>query len=702
MKPLFFSTVFMENILSDIKLCITGGSGFIGTTAMSWAISKYKTINFDIRPPKILEHQKYWRYVDIRNAQSTKEALVEFQPTHILHLAAMTGMEIHDMSFFDANTKGVANLIKASQELKNLKRILFTSSLLVCPNGHVPTSDSEYNPPNLYGKSKVIGEKLVRESQISCSWVIVRPTSIWGPWFEHSYRTFFRLVDRGYYFQPGSKPIVKPLSFVGNTIHMMQTLLLHPDETVNRGCYYLGDYPENSIQEWADLIRKNIGKRKSLVFPKTLLRLIAITGDLLKKIGWTDPPLTNFRLNNMLTASHYPIEKTQKVVGKLPYTFEQGVNQTLSWMYDQDLIQNEPITLKIKIAVILPSLAATAPIFVARDIINGLITKGAAVDVYYFDEIVEVTDFNLTPKKITFFSKINFKKYDFIHSHTFRADLYVFWHNLLFKKPNINISTVHSMVKPDLLDRFGYLPSVLFSRAWFIAWSKMSKIVVLSDVALDNYRKLLPSEASKLVKINNGRDVDMSNLPSDYKILKEKVKKFKQEGKIVVGTCCSVRHIKGLNQMIEALMKDKSLVFLLVGEGPELTKLKQTALNSGVSTRFLSVGHKQKAYQYMPLFDVYVMPSLSEGFPLALLEAVALKMKIVCSNLAIFIEAFTENEITFFKLNDIESLIHSIHFAYNDHSKSQKAFNRYLNQYTVKSMTDRYHSLFLQIVNKSV
>jgi GlcNAc-P-P-Und epimerase len=42
----------------------------------------------------------------------------------------------------------------------------------------------------------VIGEKLVRDSNMKCSWVIVRPTSVWGPWFEHAYRTFFRLVDR--------------------------------------------------------------------------------------------------------------------------------------------------------------------------------------------------------------------------------------------------------------------------------------------------------------------------------------------------------------------------------------------------------------------------------------------------------------------------------------------------------------------------
>ena len=325
--------------MSKIKLCITGGSGFIGTAAMNWALSKYETINFDIRPPKILEHQYHWKFVDIRDVQSFTEALIEFQPTHILHLAAMTGMDIHDMSFFDANTKGVANLIQASKELLNLKRVLFASSLLVCPNGHVPASDTEYDPPNLYGESKVIGEKLVRKSRMKCSWVIIRPTSIWGPWFEHSYKTFFKVVDRGWYVQPGNQQIVKPLSFVGNTVYMMQKLLLHPTDEVSNKTYYLGDYSQHSIQEWADLIRSELGKPgKTPVFPIWGLRLMAKVGDGCKALGWSDPPLTSFRLNNMLTGVHYPIEKTQKIVGELPFSMKEGVRLTLEWMDQHNML----------------------------------------------------------------------------------------------------------------------------------------------------------------------------------------------------------------------------------------------------------------------------------------------------------------------------------------------------------------------------
>ena len=324
-----------------ISLCITGGSGFIGTAAMQWALDQeFEVINFDIRPPNVLAHQQHWKYVDIRDKHEFTAALVDFQPTHIWHLAAMTGMDIHDMSFFDANTIGVQNLLEATLHLPNLQRTLFTSSLLVCRNGYVPQNDTEYCPPNLYGESKVIGEKMVRESQLACDWAIVRPTSIWGPWFEHSYKTFFKVIDRGWYVQPGEKPIVKPLSYVGNTVYMMQKILLHQEKDVSHQTFYLGDYPQHSIQEWADLIRQQLGRPGKIpVFPIGVMRLLAKGGDFCKTLGWSDPPITSFRLNNMLTGAHYPIEKTQEVVGELPFNLQEGVQQTLDWMAQEGLIQ---------------------------------------------------------------------------------------------------------------------------------------------------------------------------------------------------------------------------------------------------------------------------------------------------------------------------------------------------------------------------
>jgi nucleoside-diphosphate-sugar epimerase len=142
--------------------------------------------------------------------------------------------------------------------------------------------------------------------------------------------------------QPGQKPIIKPLSFVGNTVHMMQHLLLHPDGQVDGQTYYLGDYPEHSIQEWADMIRNQIGRSgKTPVFPISVLYLMGILGDTLKKLGWPDPPITTFRLKNMLTGAHYPIEKTESLLGQLPYTMKEGINQTLEWMRKEKLIKSK-------------------------------------------------------------------------------------------------------------------------------------------------------------------------------------------------------------------------------------------------------------------------------------------------------------------------------------------------------------------------
>jgi nucleoside-diphosphate-sugar epimerase len=180
----------------------------------------------------------------------------------------------------------------------------------------------------------------MRSSEIHCDWVIVRPTSIWGPWFEHSYKKFFQVLNHGWYVQPGAEPITKPLGYVGNTVHMMNKILYGEEKSINHNTYYLGDYPQHSIQEWADLIRTELGRPgKTPVFPIAGLRLMAKIGDTLKLLGWNDPPLTSFRLNNMLTGAHYPIEKTQEVVGELPFTLKEGVQQTLEWMAQEGLIQ---------------------------------------------------------------------------------------------------------------------------------------------------------------------------------------------------------------------------------------------------------------------------------------------------------------------------------------------------------------------------
>ena len=46
----------------------------------------------------------------------------------------------------------------------------------------------------------------------------------------------------------------KPANFVGNTVYMMDKILSL--ESASNDVYYLADYPEYSVQEWASTISK--------------------------------------------------------------------------------------------------------------------------------------------------------------------------------------------------------------------------------------------------------------------------------------------------------------------------------------------------------------------------------------------------------------------------------------------------------------
>ena len=330
--------------MADCRIIVTGGSGFIGTSAMDYLIeNNIPCMNIDLQPPKKDSHHPFWEKIDICNYSELMDVIFHFNPTHILHLAADLGMEHNNFQNLQCNIAGVENLIKSAKNIDSINRILFTSSLLVCKNGYIPKNETDYCPPNFYGKSKVIGEKKVRSANLNCEWVIVRPTSIWGPWFDYSYKTLFKIIDKNRYVHIGTKEFQKPASFVGNTVYMLVKLLLDENQSINKSTYYLADYPWYSTKKWANTIQETLNSRPIITAPLWVLRIVSLLGDFIKLAFSFDPPLTTFRLNNMLTGGVYPIENTKQIVGELPYDLNSSVYLTTLWMYENNLIKHKPI-----------------------------------------------------------------------------------------------------------------------------------------------------------------------------------------------------------------------------------------------------------------------------------------------------------------------------------------------------------------------
>ena len=288
-------------------------------------------INVDIIPPLNSSHNSYWRECDINSYDMLKEVFIDFRPSHIIHLAAGTGMDVSDLSHFKTNFDGVKTLIKVCNSIDSVKKVVFTSSLLVCERTYIPQHDEDFKPDSLYGESKVLSEKIVRESDLNADWTIVRPTAVWGPWFRSSYTTFFNLVKKGIYVNPGKQKLEKPATFVGNTVYMMDKIL--ESDKSNGNVYYLADYPSYSIQEWANAIAECVEINDPITLPRFVINGIARIGDILKNTYlYADPPLTTFRLNNITSGVNYDLKNTRWVVGDLPYSLIRGVELTLDWM----------------------------------------------------------------------------------------------------------------------------------------------------------------------------------------------------------------------------------------------------------------------------------------------------------------------------------------------------------------------------------
>ncbi|MDD3254367.1 MAG: NAD(P)-dependent oxidoreductase [Parabacteroides sp.] len=313
------------------KVLISGGSGFIGTNLMEKFIEDgYQVLNIDINKSKIQSQSKYHIKIDITNYQQLKQCVVNFNPEYIVHLAAKTDLNGNTLNDYQANTLGVENLMKIVNELPSLKKIIITSSMLVCHAGYYPKSQFDFAPKTIYGVSKVQTEKIVWANKPSCDWAIIRPTSIWGPWFGVPYKNFFDMIITKKFFHIGNKSCTKTYGYVGNAIYQIEQILFSETIDEENKVFYIGDYQSTNIEEWGNEIANQLGY-KIIKIPFLFIKLAALIGDILKIIG-INFPMSSFRLQNMTTDNIVNLSYTKKIAPDLPYTRIQGIKNTLQWI----------------------------------------------------------------------------------------------------------------------------------------------------------------------------------------------------------------------------------------------------------------------------------------------------------------------------------------------------------------------------------
>lgn len=338
----------------------------------------------------------------------------------------------------------------------------------------------------------------------------------------------------------------------------------------------------------------------------------------------------------------------------------------------------------MKIAYILPSLRNQGPIIVAKNLVDYLVEWGHVVDVYYFDEFSSAMTFKCPTKQITMKQAIDFDRYDIVHSHCLRPDMYLYKWRKHIHKPKL-ISTLHQDTFRTLRYKYNLIYSYIVTKYWCYLYSKFDGVVSISNQLKNTYEKQI---STPMTTIYNGCAINVDgkvdeNIVSD--ILKLKVK-YK-----VLGTYAYITRRKGLNQVLSVLPSLNDFAFVIIGEGPDVEHLKQMSCMLGISDRVLFFPYQKNPSNYLSYFDVYVMPSYSEGFGMAMVEAALAGKSIVCSNLPSFHEIFSKTEVSFFELDNIESLQDAVLRAFGEkEQKGTLARIKSVKDFSVERMVKNY------------
>ena len=315
-----------------MRILVTGGSGFIGTNLTKLLHEKgISFINLDVSSPKESSLDRYWVPCSILNYAAIDEQFHLFRPTAVIHLAAETDTDpSKTLTDYLVNTEGTQNIINAIKSTNVVERLVHTSTQFVNQSINGPLHDEDYDPHTIYGESKITNEKQIRTADLKCTWTIIRPTNIWGPWHLRYPFEFWKILAEGKYFHPGSNKVIRSYGYVGNVVSQIMKILELPAAEVNRKVYYVGDRPVY-LYEWVNGFSIGQTGKKVVVLPRFFIYSLALLGDLLRLIRIRFP-ITTPRYKSMTTDNPVNIDKTLAELGEPPYSLQQGIEETVKWM----------------------------------------------------------------------------------------------------------------------------------------------------------------------------------------------------------------------------------------------------------------------------------------------------------------------------------------------------------------------------------
>lgn len=169
-----------------------------------------------------------------------------------------------------------------------------------------------------------------------------------------------------------------------------------------------------------------------------------------------------------------------------------------------------------------------------------------------------------------------------------------------------------------------------------LSYGLSDRIVTVSEY-LKSFLKnnKIVKDAKKIVTIYNGIDIDLFSPEKACCIDKKNM--GLQDSDLIAVTTAKLTWEKGHKYLLRAIKRlDAATVsrvkFLFAGAGPLERELKSISRELGIEERVVFMGYRDDIRELLSLCDLFVLPSVSEGQGIALLEAMAMKRPVVTTD----------------------------------------------------------------------
>jgi glycosyltransferase involved in cell wall biosynthesis len=199
-----------------------------------------------------------------------------------------------------------------------------------------------------------------------------------------------------------------------------------------------------------------------------------------------------------------------------------------------------------------------------------------------------------------------------------------------------------------------------------------------------------------------GRDSVLS-IPNGVPDFGEPEPPLQANGQLVVGSVGRLDLMKAHELLLQAIAPLEGVKVVILGEGEQRTTLEKLAFNLGISDRVSLPGWVDNPRSYLPGFDVMALPSRSEGFPLAIVEAMLAARPVIATRVGSVPEAVWHGETGLLvDKNDVNGLTQAIRQLRDDPALrsqlGQRAREVAIAHFTVEAMTKSYENLWQKLI----